>query len=148
MIAGEQKSVGYSILPIGNNDSSCSWSSDNEIVASVDERTGLITARSMGTANISITSRLSGAKATVKVYVVGLSKTSLTLPQYSATIIDLQVYGASKSDLVVKWLSDNEQIAEVGERTGKVTARKVGTTTIYAIVNGRRLPCKVKVTGS
>lgn len=44
----------------------------------------------------------------------------------------------------VKWTSKNKQIATVDEN-GKVTGKKVGTTTIYAKVYGKTLKCKVKV---
>ncbi len=74
---------------------------------------------------------------------MGLSKTSLTLEQYSSTLISLEVFGASKSDLSVRWLSENERIAEVAG--GMITGRAIGTTTVYAVVNGRRLSCRVTV---
>ncbi|MDE7298012.1 MAG: Ig-like domain-containing protein, partial [Lachnospiraceae bacterium] len=141
MIPDESTTVNFTILPAGHTDS-YSWSSDNPVVASVNSRTGLITAHAMGTANITIFAD-SGKSASVKVYVVGLSKTSLTLQQYSSTIISLEVYGASKSDLSVRWYSDNERVAEVAG--GKITGRAIGTTTVYAVVNGRKLACRVTV---
>ncbi len=141
MIPGESQTVSFTILPATHTDK-YTWSSDNPAVASVNIHSGLISAHMMGTANINIMAD-SGAKATIKVYVVGLSKSNLTLQQYSSTLISLEVYGASKSDLQVKWYSDNERIAEV--QGGKITARALGSTTVYAVVNGRTLPCKVKV---
>ena len=111
-------------------------------MASVDEKTGLITANALGTANITIFAD-SGKSASIKIYVVGLSKTSLVLEQYSSTLISLEVYGAAQSDLDVRWISDNERIAEVSG--GRITGRAVGTTTVYAVVNGRRLGCRVTV---
>lgn len=141
MTPGEEKTVSFSILPAGYTDT-YEWSSDNPVVASVNSRTGLITAKSMGTANITIFAS-SGRSASIKVYVVGLSKSTLSLQQYSSTIISLDVYGADRSKMTIKWYSDNERIAEVAN--GKITARAIGTTTVYAVVNGRKLPCKVTV---
>ncbi len=141
MIPNESTTVSFTILPAGHTDS-YTWSSDNPAVASVNSRTGLITAHAMGTANITIFAD-SGKSASIKVYVVGLSKTSLTLEQYSSTLISLEVFGASKSDLSVRWLSENERIAEVAG--GMITGRAIGTTTVYAVVNGRRLSCRVTV---
>ena len=74
---------------------------------------------------------------------MGLSKSTLSLQQYSSTVISLDVYGADRSKMTIKWYSDNERIAEVAN--GKITARAIGTTTVYAVVNGRKLPCKVTV---
>lgn len=141
MIPGESKTVSFTILPANHTDGYV-WSSDNPVVVDVNTRTGVITARSMGTANITIFAD-SGRTASVKVYVVGLSKSALALQQYSSTIISLEVYGSSKSDLDIKWYSDNERVAEVAG--GRITARAIGTTTVYAVVNGRTLPCRVTV---
>ena len=141
MIPGESRTVGFTILPSNYTDDYI-WSSDNPVVASVNEQTGLITANALGTANITIFAD-SGKSASIKIYVVGLSKTNLVLEQYSSTLISLEVYGAAQSDLDVRWISDNERIAEVAG--GRITGRAVGTTTVYAVVNGRRLGCRVTV---
>ncbi|MDE7211468.1 MAG: Ig-like domain-containing protein, partial [Lachnospiraceae bacterium] len=141
MVPGESRTVSFTILPSGYTDG-YTWSSDNPVVASVNATTGMITANALGVANITIFAQ-SGRSASVKIYVVGLSKTSLSLQQYATTLISLEVYGASQSDLDVRWYSDNERIAEV--RNGQITARAIGTTNIYAVVNGRRLQCRVTV---
>ncbi|MDE7328110.1 MAG: Ig-like domain-containing protein [Lachnospiraceae bacterium] len=141
MIPGESRTVGFTILPSDFTDGYI-WSSDNPVVASVDLLSGLITANAMGTANITIFAE-SGRSASIKVYVVGLSKTALTLERYTSTLISLEVYGASKSDLDVRWYSDNERIAQV--RNGNITGKALGTTYVYAVVNGRKLACRVTV---
>ena len=97
----------------------------------------------MGNATITMLAS-SGATATISVYVVGLSKTNVTLQQYSATIISLKVYGANQDNLTVEWQSSNEDVAEVSN--GKITGRGIGTATVYAVVNGHYLPCTVTVT--
>ncbi len=141
MIPGESRTVGFTILPSDFTDAYI-WSSDNPVVASVDLLSGMITANAMGTANITIFAE-SGRSASIKVYVVGLSKTALTLERYTSTLISLEVYGASKSDLDVRWYSDNERIAQV--RNGNITGKALGTTYVYAVVNGRKLACRVTV---
>ena len=140
MVAGETTTVDYSVTP-ANFTETFNWSSDNPTVASVDSN-GRITAKSMGSANIIIMTK-SGRKASVKVFVVGLSKTKLTLHQYESLKLKLEVYGAGSNNLTVKWDTDNQGIAEMNN--GKVTARACGTTTVYAIVNGRAIGCTVKV---
>ncbi|MBO4781127.1 MAG: Ig-like domain-containing protein, partial [Lachnospiraceae bacterium] len=77
------------------------------------------------------------------VYVVGLSKTKITLHQYESTKINLQLDGTGSANIKVRWDTDNQSIAEIAN--GKVTGKKLGTTTVYAVVNGRYLPCTVKV---
>lgn len=140
MVAGETTTVDYSVTP-ANFTETFNWSSDNPTVASVDSN-GRINAKSMGSANIIIMTK-SGRKASVKVFVVGLSKTKLTLHQYESLKLKLEVYGAGSNNLTVKWDTDNQGIAEMNN--GKVTARACGTTTVYAIVNGRAIGCTVKV---
>ncbi len=56
----------------------------------------------------------------------------------------LRVYGTKKK---ITWRSSKKSIAEVSP-TGKVTAKKLGTARIYAKYSGRKLTCKVTVTGS
>ena len=45
----------------------------------------------------------------------------------------------------MQWVSGDSKIARVSSN-GLVSARKPGTTTITAIVNGKRISCKVTVT--
>lgn len=139
MSPGESKTVRISIVPSNSTDT-YTWSSDNPVVASVNESTGKILAKDVGTANITVMTE-SGRRATITVYVVGLSKKSLELETYSSERLRIDI--GSTSNLQVRWDVDNQNIATV--ENGLVTGRKVGTTTVYAVVNGRRLACKVTV---
>lgn len=141
MSPGENKTVPISIVP-NNSTDTYTWSSDNEMVAKVNKNTGNISAQQIGTANITVMTE-SGRRATIKVFVVGLSRTSLTLEQYTSTNISLEVDGRGASEINVRWDVDNQEIATVVG--GKVTGRAIGTTYVHAVVNGRRLSCKVKV---
>lgn len=142
MSPGETKTVAISIVP-NNSTDSYSFSSDNELVAKVDKKTGKITARAIGTANITVMTE-SGRRATITVYVVGLSRSEVTLQQYTSLLLNLEVDGAGKNDVNVRWDVDNQEVATVVN--GRITAKAIGTTYVYAVVNGRRLACKVKVT--
>lgn len=142
MSPGETKTVAISIVP-NNSTDTYTWSSDNNLVANVNSKTGKITAKAIGTANITVMTE-SGRKGSIKVYVVGLSKTNVELHQYTSTLISLEVDGAGSSNLKVRWDVENQEIATVVK--GKVTGKAIGTTYVYAVVNGRRLTCKVTVT--
>ena len=144
MTVGESQNVVASFQP-GNITESYTWSSDNSYVATVDSN-GRIVAKSIGTATVTIMTKDSGKKATVNVYVVGLSETSVTLHQYESLILNLEIDGQSSGKINVRWGTDNQDIAVIKNGTsGAVTAKALGTTYVYAMVNGRKLYCKVKV---
>ena len=140
MLTGETTDVQYSVTP-ANYTESFSWASDNPSVASVNSK-GKVTAKSVGTAKITALSA-SGKKSTATVYVVGLSKTKLTLHQYESTLINLQLDGVESDKVKVSWDTANQSIAEV--KNGKVTGKACGKTVVYAKVNGRSLACTVTV---
>ncbi|MBR4144684.1 MAG: Ig domain-containing protein [Lachnospiraceae bacterium] len=140
MLTGETTDVQYSVSP-ANYTESFSWASDNPSVASVNSK-GKVTAKSVGTAKITALSA-SGKKSTATVYVVGLSKTKLTLHQYESTLINLQLDGVESGKVKVSWDTANQSIAEV--KNGKVTGKACGKTVVYAKVNGRSLACTVTV---
>ena len=140
MIAGETKNIEYTVSPY-NYTENFNWSSGNPVVATVDSK-GKVTARSVGCTTITALSD-SGKKNTIDVYVVGLSKTKITLHQYESTKINLQLDGVKTGALDIRWDTDNQSIAEISN--GKVTGKALGTTTVYCVVNGRYLACTVKV---
>jgi uncharacterized protein YjdB len=139
MVAGEEKVVQIVLNPTTSTDS-YTWSTDNPAVATVNKTTGRITARSTGKAYITVMTD-SGKTASIEVTVIGLNMTSLTLEQYTTYPYRLEVEGATSA---VKWSIDKPQVAVVSN--GYVSSRAKGTATITAIVNGRKLTCKLKVT--
>ncbi len=139
MVPGEEKIVRLVLIPATSTDG-YTWSTDNPAVATVNRTTGRITARSTGKAYITVMTD-SGKTATVEVTVIGLNMTSLTLEQYTTYPYPLEVEGATAP---VKWSIDKPQVAVI--TNGQVSSRAVGTATITATVNGRRLTCKLTVT--
>ncbi|HHV10711.1 MAG TPA: hypothetical protein GXX75_10595 [Clostridiales bacterium] len=139
MVPGEEKIVRVVLIPATSTDG-FTWSTDNPAVATVNRTTGRITARSTGKAYITVMTD-SGKTATVEVTVIGLNMTSLTLEQYTTYPYPLEVEGATAP---VKWSIDKPQVAVI--TNGQVSSRAVGTATITATVNGRRLTCKLTVT--
>lgn len=144
MTPGETKTVPYAIVP-SNVTESYTWSTDNPTVAKVNEKTGLIEAVSVGSATITLMTH-SGRKGSVKIFVVGLSRDNIVLQQYEKTDIALEIDGSGSGKLTLRWDTDNQNIAQItGGKKCYVTGKSLGTTTIYAVVNGRRLPCTVTV---
>jgi uncharacterized protein YjdB len=138
MVPGEEKKVEVRLNPAESTDST-TWSTDNAAIARVDKKTGKISARSTGTANITVMTD-SGKTANIEVIVIGLNMTELVLEQYTTYPYPLQVEGATTA---VSWSIDNPQVAVV--TNGNVSTRAVGTATITATVNGRKLKCRLKV---
>lgn len=139
MTPGETKTIQKVLSPAGTTDS-VTWSSDNNSVATVNKTTGKITAKSTGTANVTIMTS-SGKTATVAITVIGLNVTKLTTEQYTTYKQALSVEGATST---VKWSSQNQRIVEVSSN-GTLSTRGTGTTTVTATINGRKLKCTVVV---
>lgn len=117
------------------------FSSDNSKVASVNTY-GKVTAKKAGTANI--TAKISNGEASCKVVVektiVNLNKSKVSLENgYS-----IKLTATSSTGHTVTWKSSKKSIACVDER-GWVTAKKPGTATITATVDGAKASCVVTV---
>jgi len=114
------------------------WKSSNKKVATVNS-SGKVTAKKAGTTTV--TANVSGVTLKCKVTVKGpeLSVKKKTL--IAKQTYKLNVKGATKK---VKWTSSNKSVATVSS-SGKITAKKAGTATITAKVNGKSLKCKVTV---
>jgi uncharacterized protein YjdB len=139
MVSTEEKVVQLVLIPATSTDS-YTWSTDNPAVARVDTKSGKITARSPGTAYVTVMTD-SGKTATVEVTVIGLNITELVTEEYTTYTNILEVQGATSA---VKYTIDNPLIAVVYSN-GTVSTRGVGTATITATVNGRKLTCKLIV---
>jgi uncharacterized protein YjdB len=142
MIKGAKETISATITPTDTTDT-LKFISDNPRVASVNKKTGVVSAVSTGTATITITST-SGKQTTVGVTVVGLNYTSCTLEQYDTFQLKLEA-GGNESDYTVSWNSSDPSVATISQ-SGLVTAKKAGTTTVTAYVNGASLHCTVRVT--
>ena len=143
------------VLPEDCRNNTLKWSSDNEEVATVDEN-GLVTAVSVGEANITATAvDGSGVTATCKVTVTPKLVTSVTLDESELTIekgytaqLTATVAPDDADNLGLTWTSDNEEVATVDEN-GLVTAVSAGEANITATAvdgSGVTATCKVTVT--
>ena len=135
LVKGDSEKIGYSIVPRNNTDK-VFFDSDNRAVATVNG-SGKVYGKRAGVANITI-STTSGKQATVKVTVLGLNKTKLTMEQY-----DTETLFIDGTTTGITWFTSNPSVATVQQ--GKVVARKAGKCAIYAKVNGISLKCNVVV---
>ena len=136
MKQGDSAKLSYSILP-NNSSDNISFASDNRRVAKVSGA-GVVTATGTGNCTITILAD-GGVTSTVAVNVVSLNRSSLTMRQYDTET--LSVEGTTES---ATWYSSNSRVATVVN--GKVVGRSVGTTYIYATVNGCKMACRVNIT--
>ena len=132
------------------------WSTSNKNVAMVST-SGLVTAKSAGTATITCTTQDgSGVKATCKITVknpvvkvtkVTLNKTTATLAPKETLTLKATVTPTNATNKAVTWKSSNTKIATVSS-SGKVTAKAAGTVTITCRAkdgSGKKATCKITV---
>jgi uncharacterized protein YjdB len=126
------------VLTVKGGDDTISWKSSDKNVAKV-KSDGTVVAVAYGTATI--TAVRNGIKMTcnVTVYDPVLSVTKKNI--YVGKTATLKVNQSSGS---VTWSSSNKKIAKVNSK-GVVTGVATGTATIYAVVDGVKLSCAVKI---
>lgn len=111
--------------------------SDNPKVATVDKR-GKIRTKKAGQATI-YGETANGKVGYMDVQVVDLNRKGIVMRQY-----DTEQLHVNDISTGVTWYSKNINIASV-DSNGLVTGRRKGTTTVYAVVNGVKLGCRVKI---
>lgn len=142
------------VEPEDADEQSISWTSSNSNVATVSE--GVVTAVSVGTATITVTT-LDGnysASCEVTVEIGTIYVTGITLDQSDINLIPGEsarltatVSPSDATDMSVIWSSANENVATV-DNTGNVTAVGKGETVITATTTdkGFSATCDVTVT--
>lgn len=133
---GKTAQSGITLNP-SNSTTKIKYRSDNKKVATVNKY-GKIKTKSVGEATIYGTTP-TGLYGYCDVLVVDLNRKAVKMRQYDTE--QLRVNEISNG---VTWYSKDINIATVSE-SGLVTGRRKGTTTVYAIVNGVKLGCRVTV---
>ena len=132
---------------------SLKWSSSNPSVASVS-KDGVVTALSIGTAQISVCSADGTMKASKEIMVTAQRPvTSLSLNAKTKTLkkgksfqIKASVKPANAMIKTLKYVSSNPSVAKVSKK-GKITARKKGSCIItVTTTDGTCLSKKIKIT--
>ena len=149
---GESMTLNATVSPSDATDKSVTWSSSNTAVATVSS-SGVVTAKSVGNATISVTTTDGLKTATCAVEVrqkvtsVTLNKTSLSLNEGESSTLTATVKPDNAYDKTVVWTSSDTSVAKV-DGNGKVTSVSKGSATITATANdgsGKYATCSVTV---
>ena len=121
------------------------WSSGKKSVATVSKK-GKVTAKKAGKATITakVGKKKYKCKITVKNPTTTLNATILTLTPGQKYILQVSSNGKSNQ---VAWWTTHSSVASI-DGDGVVTAKKEGTTTITATMNGASAYCEVTVVGT
>ena len=128
---GESVQLEATITPEDASDKSVTWKSNNEQVCIVSS-TGMVTAIGAGTTVVTATTN-DGDRMAVCIVNVKLQEYNITLDFMLNVGETVQLYAtvSGYTNNNVNWSSSNDQIVTV-DNNGNVTAKKVGTATIYA----------------
>lgn len=145
---GESVALTATIYPENATDKTLTWSSDNEVVATVDQ-SGNVVAVGLGAATITAT--CGSASASCSVTVVATPVESVTISQPTAKLkvgesvsLTATVSPEDATDKTVVWSTDNEAVATV-DQNGNVVAVALGTATITATSGSANASCSVNV---
>ena len=149
----ESYTLKATISPSSATNKAITWSSSDRSVATVSSG-GKVTGKKVGSATITATTS-NGLTATAEVNVsntavtgITLNKSSMSLTVGSTGTFTATVSPVNASDKSVSWSSSDRSVATV-DSSGKVTAKKAGTTTITATAsNGMTAKATVTVNAS
>ena len=135
---GNTEKLNVTVNPSNASNQNVTWASSDSSVASVDQ-SGLVTAKTGGTAVITVTSDADSNKkdfctvtvnvATVPVISVSLNKTSTTIIAGNTERLTATVNPSNATNQNVTWSSSNTSVATVNNN-GNISAKAAGTTTI------------------
>jgi uncharacterized protein YjdB len=124
--------IGATASYTSNGDAGGSWSSTNTAVATVNASSGLVTAVSAGTTNITYT--VSSVSA-FKTLTVSPNASAGTVSGSSPLCTSATATYTSNGDAGGSWSSSNPSVASVNASSGLVTAVSAGTANIIYTVN-------------
>lgn len=150
MTVGENHKLTATVSPDNATNKSVAWNSSNPNIASVSS-TGEVIAIAEGTASITAKCGDKSASCTVKVNLITINVTSITLSekQLSLTVGDTftlvaNVFPDNATIKTITWGTTNSEIATVST-SGKITALGSGTVTITASCGNVYSTCTVTV---
>ena len=140
------------VLPVNAENKTVTWSSSHPEIVSVDNY-GLLTAKKLGTATITVTTVDGGKTATLTVRVqdvvkvTGVSLDSVNSPVEVGKTVQLHatVRPANATNRALRWSSDNPRIATVSA-SGVVRGVAEGKATIYVATMDGNFTDSVEIT--
>ena len=155
MTVGDTQSLTATVSPSNASDKTVSWISSNSSVATVSS-SGVVTAKSAGSATITVSTKDGGKTATCTVTVkspsvpvtgVSLNYTTLSLNVGETKSLVATIYPSNATNKSITYSSSNSSVASV-DYYGKVTAVKAGTAVITATSSdnpSKKATCSVTV---
>jgi uncharacterized protein YjdB len=124
-------------VPKNATNKKLTWISSDESIATVVD--GVVTGKAVGTARITATTEDGKKIAVCTVNVKIVSLISISMPEETVyvakgatTTVKVTFYPTNSSNKNLKWSSSNLFVATVNEKTGVITGRNMGSTTITA----------------
>lgn len=150
IVVGETAQATITGIPSGE-DPVITWSSSDTNVVTVND-TGLLSAKSEGTATIAATIEGRSVSGTVMVVKTAVGVKSITLSEEKATVVSGESHTIQAtvnmeeglSPASVTWTSNDASVARVSSN-GVVTARDVGTTIVKATAGNKTAECVITV---
>ena len=154
---GTEEALATVLSPEDATNKTVTWASSDDTVAAVDEN-GKVTALSIGTVTITVTTEDGEKEDQCTVYVVEsivpatsieISETQLSLEEGGSETLTATVYPVDATNQDVIWESSDPEVATVN-KNGTVTAIQSGTVTITAVTEDGEViaSCEVTVTAS
>lgn len=148
---GESETLEYKVSPRAAKTTGVSFSSSNSNIVTVNKN-GVVTAKSVGTADITVKALNGGVTAVCRVTVEPIHVKTLNLDETKVTLGEGQKYilyaVASPSNATfrdLKWSSSDNSVVTVNN--GYITAKSVGTAVITVSTDRgeKTKTCKIKV---
>lgn len=157
LYTGDSETLKATVAPANATFKYVTWKSSNPAVATVDAN-GKVTAKSLGMADITVTTEDGGYTATCRVGVVRrpagdvsvtgvtLNKTTLKLGKGTSETLTATIAPTNATNKKVTWTSSDPAVATV-DASGKVTGVANGTATITVTTEdgGHTATCAVEV---
>lgn len=152
MFVGDEETLKPTVSPSNASNQSVYWSNSDPSVAEVSA-TGVVTAKSVGTTTITVTtedgSKTASCNVTVQSNIIAvtsvtLNKTTLSLRVGESFKLNATVMPDNATDKTVSWSSLDPKVATVSN-DGTVTALAAGGTVITAMAGGESATCAMVV---
>lgn len=148
---GESKEIKASIVPFNATLQGLKYISSDDNIVIVNEK-GLVTGKTVGEAEITITDEEEKVKTKCNVMVIipieniSLDSTIINMNIGDIKSIKLNITPTDATNQSVKWETSNFEIAEVNQK-GEVKAKKIGTAKIKVVSldNGLESSCTINV---